>query len=74
MDMSLFREKKNYYAPRRWNLKKILTAINSIATTLKKKEKFSKEWYILQVKREIYALKKHIIFLEQIVGRYEGKD
>lgn len=56
--------------PSRWKLVKVLRAIQSIAKFIKKEPKYSKDWYIMQVKREIYALKKHIIFLEQIVDKY----
>lgn len=65
---------RNNYAPQRWKLERILNKIYNLKLKIKKEEKGSKEWFIIQMKREIEQQKKHIIFLQNIIDLYEAKN
>lgn len=60
---------KKHYAPRKWRLSTILGVVTSIKDTLLKTKKRSPEWYRLQYKRELYQIKKHIIFMEELLDQ-----
>lgn len=62
---------KNHYSPSRWKLYKIINKIVGIKEKLLGVEKGTKEYFLLQCKREIEQIKKHIIFFQQIVDNYE---
>lgn len=72
--MTTFRKMKDPYVPKRWTLMKILHTISGIGEKLKKEPKYTKQWYIMQSRREIQQIKKHIIFFEQIIERFEKHD
>lgn len=64
-------EQKNYYNPKRWDTNKIVNKVEGIKQKLKTVTKHSKEWYILQLKREVAGSKKHIVNFEQLLDKYE---
>jgi hypothetical protein len=61
--------KKKYHAPRRWRLANVLGIINNIKHTILATRKHTPEWYRLQYKRELNQIKKHIIFMEQLLDQ-----
>ena len=62
---------KDYTNPKRWNPKKIINKVAGYKKKLEETEKYSKEWYILQFKRELNAIKKHVVFFENLLDNYE---
>lgn len=58
--------------PSKWHLAKILWKIKAIAKKLKA-ESSPEERLILRIRREILAMKKHIVFLENIIKDHENK-
>lgn len=65
--------KKDYHAPKRWDTDKIVQKVAGLGAKIKEVQKHSKEWYVLQMKREIAGVKKHIINLEKLTDSYENK-
>lgn len=59
------------YNLRLWTLKKVVNKIIGLKERLTRTDKKTKEWYIIQFKREVLQIKKHIIFMDQMIERYE---
>jgi hypothetical protein len=60
--------------PYRWNIGHIFTKLNSLKKKLLIEPKHTKKWFIMQYKREIMQTKKHILFLEDLVKKYENNE
>jgi hypothetical protein len=61
--------KKKYHALRRWTLSTVLSVIHNIKRMLPSIEKRTPKWYRLQYKRELHQIKKHIIFMEELMDQ-----
>jgi hypothetical protein len=72
--VNLKKNTKNHYAPKRWSLDKVSNKIKGLLNKIWNSEKGSKEWYLYQFKRELEQIKKHVIFLNQIIEFYEKSD
>lgn len=72
--IELTKNTKDHYAPRRWRLVTVSNKIKGLLNKIWNSEKGSKEWYMYQFKRELEQIKKHIIFLNQIIDFYEKAD
>lgn len=68
------KKNRNYYAPKRWRLGAIIATIDSIKKKVLGEPKRSQYWYVLQMKRELMQMKKHIIFMEEMIDRLEGEN
>lgn len=68
------RNMKDRYAPRRWTLSHVVHKAKGLLNIIWNSKKGSKEWYLSQHRRELEQLKKHIIFMEQIIDFYEKSD
>lgn len=64
----------NRYAPQRWSLNKVVHKTEGLLKKIWSEKKGSKAWYMAQFKREVEQMKKHIIFLEQIMEFYEKSE
>jgi len=72
--VNLKKNKKDHYAPKRWTLGKVSGKLKGLLHKIWGEKKGSKEWYLFQFKRELEQMKKHIIFLEQVIEFYEQAD
>lgn len=66
-------ENKKFWKPNYWHLGYIIGKITAIKKKLKK-TKTPKEDLVLRLKREVLAIKKHIVFMDTIIQNYEQKD
>lgn len=65
-----FRLIRPEHKQRGWWLVNIVQGINKLSKRLKTREKYSHKWYMDQYKREIQHLKKHIVFLENLISMH----
>jgi hypothetical protein len=66
--------KTKYSNPKQWTLIKIVSKIKSIKEYLTVTPKYSKQWFVLQFKREITQIKKHVVLWESLINLLEKSD
>ncbi len=64
---------KDYWNKKYWHLGYIVAIIKRIGKNLPM-EKSPKKRAILKMKREVLAIKKHIVFMNEIIQRYEEEN
>ncbi len=72
--MKFRRNLKKYYAPKRWKLGGIFSKIAGINLLLIKKDMSKRYKTTLRIKKEIEQLKKHIIFLEELIDSIQKEE